>query len=571
MVCHNLSNLYSIKIYLNQYLRKMKTILTIVCITFTLGTVFGQNGKRQEIKSEVSAATLYLTGAELSRKANVKLEKGNNLLVFKGLSPYLNPKSIRISGNVDLSVLSISTKINYLTDKKDLPVISRLKDSLDYLNVAVRLNNDELDAYKAEKQMILANKSIGGQNSGVSISELKQSADFFRDRIMDINKRIAKLDAENEKINKLVKKYNSELKEVNARSSYSESDVLVLLSSEMNQTANVELKYLVANAGWVPGYDIKAIDISKPIDLVYKAKVFNNTAVAWENIDLKLSIADPSLSISKPELNPWYLNYVSSYGVSNNRNVGYAQNMIVQNEDLRLDQEKQLLLSEVNNNQYEELDIPDLNTEFLIKSKYSIPADDKPYVVEIEQHNLNADFEHFAVTKLDKGVFLLAKITGWEDLSLVDGYANVYFKGTYLGESLIRTRNVKDTLDLSLGRDEKVMVTRTKLKDYSSKQLIGGKLKETLTFELVAKNNRKSPVDIEIFDQVPISKNSDIEVKVLETSNAAFNNITGEIKWRYTIQPSESKKMRLSFSIKYPKNQKIEVQQMKKRAVRSKF
>jgi uncharacterized protein (TIGR02231 family) len=441
-----------------------------------------------------------------------------------------------------------------------------LKDSMQIIEDELRLNNDEISAYKIEKEMIVANKSIGGTNTGVSVAELKQSADFFRERIMDINKRIAKLERRNVELNRLSNDYKKELKEVNSRSTYSETDVIVLLSSEIDRSTKINLQYLVANAGWVPGYDIKAIDLTNPISLIYKAKVFNNTAIGWNNINIKLSIADPTLSITKPELKPWYLDYYSSYDYKKNKGLGYMQNMIVQ--DAELERKEKTLESTVTDANYDELDIPDLNTEFEIKSKYSIPADDKPYVVDIEEHTLPATFEHFAVTKMDKEVFLLAKITGWEDLSLVDGYANIYFKGTYLGESLIKTRNVKDTLDLSLGRDEKVLVTRSKLKDYNSKQLIGGKLKETLTFELVAKNNRKSAVNIEIFDQVPISKNSDIEVKVLDISQAEDNAVTGEVKWRYKLQPGESRKMKLSFSIKYPKDQIIEVQQMKQRAVR---
>jgi len=383
---------------------------------------------------------------------------------------------------------------------------------------------------------------------------------------MDINKRIAKLDRRNIKLKTLSSKYKSELKEINSRSSYTETDILVLLSTDIVRSSKINLQYLVANAGWVPGYDIKAADLSKPIELSYKAKVFNNTAIPWENVNLKLSIADPTLSISKPILKPWYLNYYKAYSNRSKKGQGYMQNLYV--EDKKVKAKVGKLESTITTDNYEELDIPDLNTEFEIKSKYSIPADDKPYVVEIEKHTLPAVFEHFAVTKMDKGVFLLAKIIGWEDLSLVDGYANVYFKGTYLGQSLIKTRNVKDTLDLSLGRDDKVLVTRSKLKDYSSKQLIGSKLKETLTFELVAKNNRKTPVEIDIYDQVPISKNSEIEVKVLDVSTAQYNSVTGEVKWRYKLKPGESRKMKLSFSIKYPKNQTVEVQQMKQRAVR---
>lgn len=544
----------------------MKKYLFFIILLLIPVLGISQLETKHVLETKVNAATLYLTGAELSRETQINLKRGNNLLIFKGLSPFVNEKSVRISGDIDLSILSISTKTNYLTKEKELPVIQKLKDSLQIIVEKLRLNSDEISAYKAEKEMIMANKSIGGTNNGVPISELKQSADFFRERLMDINKRIAKLEWKNIKLKSLSQKYRNELKEVNARSSYSEKDVLVLLSSEADRNSKIKLQYLVSNAGWAPGYDIKAIDLNKPINLTYKAKVFNNTTVAWENIDMKLSIADPTLSISKPELKPWYLDYYTSYNNKKGKGLGYMQNMIVQDAELER-RDKGLELT-VKTDNYSELDIPDLNTEFQIKSKYSVPADDKPYVVEIEEHTLPAIFEHFAVTKMDKGVFLLGKIIGWEDLSLVDGYANIYFKGTYLGESLIKTRNVKDTLDLSLGRDEKVMVTRSKLKDYSSKQLIGGKLKETLAFELIAKNNRKTPVNIEIYDQVPISKNSEIEVKVLEISNAQYNPVTGEVKWRYNLQPGESRKMKLSFSIKYPKNQTIEVQQMKQRAVR---
>lgn len=538
-----------------------------LCISLVIAIqLIGQKETKHLVDSRIHSATVYLNGAELIRSSTIPLKKGNNLVVFKGLSPYINSKSIRVSGDIELSVLSISSKINYLTKKADLPVITRLKDSLEIVEDELRLNKDEISAYGIEKEMIVANKSIGGTNNGVSISELKQSADFFRQRMLEINKRIAKLDKRNSELALLLKNYRLELKEVNSSSTYSEADVSILLSSEVDRSSEISLQYIVANAGWVPGYDIKASDLNKPIDLVYKAKVFNNTAVPWENINIKLSIADPTLSISKPDLKPWYLDYYSNYSNRSDKGgLGYMQNAIIANEDLKTKTDIEQFASE---GSYDELDIPDLNTEFEISSKYTIPADDKPYVVEIEQHTLPAIFEHFAVTKLDKGVFLLAKVTGWEDLNLVDGYANIYFKGTYLGESLIKTRNVKDTLDLSLGRDEKVLVTRSKSKDFSSKQLIGGKLKETLTFDFVAKNNRKSAVNIEIFDQIPISKNSEIEVKVLDISQAEYNPVTGEVKWRYNLAPGESKKMALSFSIKYPKNQTIEVQQMKQRAVR---
>lgn len=540
----------------------------IFLLLFPFLTSIAQESTKHVVNSKVEAATVYLSGSELQQSTNLNLKKGNNLITFKGLSPYLDGKSIRVSGDVELSILSISTKVNYLTKKNELPVIQILKDSLALIEKELRLNKDEIDAYTVEKEMIIANKSIGGTNSGVPISELKQSADFFRQRMMEINKNVAKLDRKNVELNLMLTKYASELNEVNARSVYSESEVNILLSSENDIKSNIILQYLVTNAGWAPGYDIKANDLNNPIELIYKAQVFNNTGEPWDNIKIKLSIADPTLSINSPELKPWYLNYYSSNNYSSKgQGIGYVQNMAINNDMIRQESGKNVN-EEQKSGAYDEFDIPDLNTEFEIKSKYNIPSDDKPYVVEIEKYTLPAKFKHLAVTKLDKGVFLLGRVTGWENLNLVDGYANVYFKGTFLGQSLIKTRNVKDTLDLSLGRDEKVLVTRTQLKEYNSKQLIGTKLKETLSFELVAKNNRSNPIDIEILDQIPISSNSDIEVKEIELSQGNFNPVTGEVKWKYHLNPGESRKMVLTFSIKYSKNQEIELQQMKQRAVR---
>ncbi len=542
---------------------KQTLFLLIVGIFCTIATNAQENNVIN-IDSKVNSATVYLSGAELQRIVSIDIKKGNNLLIFKNLSPKLNTKSIRVSSDKELSVLRISSKINYLTKSEELPLIKNLKDSLKQLYFIKQAISDELGAYKTEKELLLKNNSIGGSTNGVPISELKQAADFYRKRMLEINKKMTSLNFELSKINASLQRVRKELAEVNARSSDTKMEVSVLVSSAQNTKVNFTLKYLVSNAGWVPGYEIKAIDLSKPIELSYRAKVFNNTAVAWKNIDIKLSTADPSLNINKPNLNPWYLNYYSVNKSIIQRNEGYMQNIMI--EDAEIDEEEEDFDNE--DVSYTEIDIPELSTEFVISSKYSIPADDKPYLIEINKHTLDASYKHFAVTKLDKGVFLLGRITGWQNLSMVDGYANVYFKGTYLGQSLIKTRNVKDTLDLSLGRDEKVLVTRSKLKKYSSKQLIGSKLKETLAYELVAKNNRNIPVDIEIIDQIPISQNSEIEVKVLETSGAEMNTETGKLKWRFKLAAGQSKKLRLSFSIKYPKDMSVPVQQMKKRAVR---
>ena len=557
---------------------KKQKLFLLLLISLLITSAYSQEIKKQTLKTTINASKIYLTGAELSRNTKVNLKAGRTELTFVNISPKLNTKSIRITTAEEVNLLSISTKINYLTKVEELPRIKQLKDSLLLVSRKIQNFKDETDAYNIEKQMLLANMSIGGQNNGVAITELQQTADFYRTRIMEINKKLSEILFQTSKLSQTTYRLQSELNELNAHSNYSRSEIIILVYTEKAISTDLELKYLVNDAGWSPAYDIKAEDTDKPIEFVYRANVFNNTGIEWKNIDITLSTADWSLNISKPTLKPWYLSY-ATYNFHNNISTGegYTQNKYVQQNDFT-----NAYQENIDNNYYQdvtggvseddvnlvEVTIPELSAEFTIDKKYTIPSDDKPYLVDVSEHELPATYKHYAITKLDKYVFLLARITGWEDLNLVDGPANIYYAGTYLGQSFIQTRNVKDTLDLSLGRDSKVLVTRTKLKDYSSTQFIGTKRKETLTYELVAKNNRKTEIDIEIIDQIPISQSDEIEVKILEISDAVYIEETGKLKWHFKLKPGEIKKIKLSFSIKYPKNKKIQIKQQKSRQVR---
>ncbi len=536
------------------------------------GQVQSQNIPEKKVSTEISSATIYLSGAEIIRNKSITLAKGKTQIIFEGLSPKINPKSIRITTDKTIDLLGISNKINYLAKEEHGPEIKRLNDSLEIVKNELQTIADKTDAFSTEKQLLLKNISLGGTNNGVNITELKQASDFYRLKITEINSKISQLNQQKEKLNLGYQRIVSQLNEMNSNAGYTRSEISILVSCDAPVTGNFELKYLVDGAGWSPAYDIKAFDINEPVTLEYRAKVYNNTDINWKDLKIKLSTADPNLSVTKPILNPWYLRY-QTYNYNSNMfkgKEGYIQNQISDERNLSVQQEAFSELNEVivTSGDFSETTVPELSAEFEITKSYSIPSDDKPYLVDISEHQLPANYQHFAVTKLDRDVFLIAQITGWQDLNLIEGPANVYYSGTYLGQSFINTRNVKDTLDLSLGRDSKVIVTRTKLKEFSSSQFVGTKKKETMTYQLTAKNNRKSDVTIEILDQLPISQTDEIEVKAIELSGAEQNLSTGELKWKYTLKPGESKTIKLSYYIKYPENKQLEIEQRKSKQVR---
>ena len=108
-----------------------------------------------------------------------------------------------------------------------------------------------------------------------------------------------------------------------------------------------------------------------------------------------------------------------------------------------------------------------------------------------------------------------------------------------------------------MGRDKRVVIKREKLKDFSSVKFLGSNKKQIFTYEITVKNNKKDEVDMLLKDQYPVSQNKEVEVELLESNNAAVNDETGVITWKLKLAPGEVKKVRLSYSVKYPKDKTL--------------
>jgi uncharacterized protein (TIGR02231 family) len=554
--------------------------------------------QEQSFKVPVQAVTVYLTGAQITHSKQVQLKAGRNLITFTGLSSKLISKSVQATVTGEVSLFSVSDKMNYLSLQQETPRVKQLKDSLKLLGEEVSLAQYEQEAFETEKKLLVQNEMLSGKDKGVTTAELKLAADFYRVRIRDINSELYKYDKKLKTMEEITRRLNEQIVALNGTRSVPTSEVSVLVSAPVAMTTMLEVKYIVSGAGWAPSYDLIAEEINKPIQLKYRAKVFNNTDVDWTDVKMKISSADPTQSASKPQLDSWYVNFNTGNGYSNNAS-SYQNIQSQSNSNLDLDQvalssnkEPRALGYSVSEGSaeisasmekaksaqkaekpvvtYEQIQVSELSAEFDIKNPYTVPSDSKPYIVEVTTYTLPATYKYYSVPKVNRDAFMLARITGWEDLDLVEGPANVYFGGTFVGQSYIYTRSVDDTLDLSLGRDSKIVVTRTKQKDFSNDKVIGNNRKVTYAYEMVIKNNRKAPVTINLEDQLPVSQNNDITVDAVELSKAQQDVLTGKLSWTYTILPGEQQKIQLTYSIKYPRNKTISLQKTKMRA-RAKF
>jgi uncharacterized protein (TIGR02231 family) len=189
-----------------------------------------------------------------------------------------------------------------------------------------------------------------------------------------------------------------------------------------------------------------------------------------------------------------------------------------------------------------------------------VPSDGKQYAVEISQYNIDATYQYYVAPKLSTDVFLTAQLTNWNKYSFLSGEANLFFEGTYIGKSLINTDATTDTLNLSLGTDKNIIVTRTLEKGLALRQSLGSNQKETRNWLIDVKNRKTQSVNLLVEDQVPVSQNKDIEVEAQETSGAKPDATTGKVSWNFMLNSLDEKKVKLKYQVKYPKNQSVIVQ-----------
>lgn len=511
-----------------------------------------QTNKPITAETRIDQVTVYLSGGEVRASTEVDVPAGLNTLTLTGLSWNAYPKSIQITikgatgsgAGAGFTILSIDPTEDVIKAERAEPRIGRLRDSLDLLNAHVLEINDRIGASQAAKDMLARNYDIGGTGAVLTAEALAKTADFFRERTLKLNREISLAAKEKAGLEVEQHRVKTILEQLENLDDTQRRKVIVNLHAAIAQRARIDLRYLVSNTGWSPTYDLVAKDNAQPITLRYKAQVYNNTGIDWKKMKLLLSTADPSLGASSPELSRWELGGRSDGEQDGYKGKGQWQSAQIQNISGIADPTQR----------YETVSVSEVTAEFKLSRAYDIPSDARPYMVEVAEHELPADYSYVAIPKLDKDAFLLARVAGWEDLDLVDGPANVYYRDSYVGESNVRTSTTADTLDLSLGRDNNMQIKRIEIEDKAGRRLIGSERKQTMTYEITLKNNSAATMRLELRDQIPVSMNEQIKVEVLELSGGLLDPVEGTVRWPVELAAGASTKVLLSFTIRHPKN-----------------
>jgi hypothetical protein len=655
-----------------------------IIASILLGCSYLSVNAQKEITSiaPIKKVTVFFTGAQVQHESKIDLQMGRQDIVFQKLTDYIDPNTVQVKAQGDVTILSVRTRKNFEDLKISNDQIHALNAKKDLLYKKDQALRDEYVILEMDKNLLLQNRDLKGQDQGLKITELKEAYLFMHTKLTEVITRETAIYAELEDLQKKMNQIEQEIISQRSKPVINYSEVVVEVDVNKSCTAGFQFNYISPNATWKPYYDMRSDGIGKPVRLEAKANVSQTTGIEWKNVDLVLSTNDPYENAQEPTLQPWiiyYNNYPqqktqttrnlpqvayageklrgevidASTGealpfarveFANNPNiaavtdfdgkfemtipkgenyvnasfVGYnsAQLQITSTYLKFFLEPQQLELEEVQirGSRSEDADYyidgiqvqseantitrydiarmpartadgvarsvggvnmgrkrkmefknetagykanavattitkKDLRVEYAIQSKMSIPSDGMDHRVSIATHELQASYEYHVVPKIDPSVYLSAQVVGWEKLNLLSGESNIYFDGTFMGKSFLDVNSTKDTLSFSFGKDSKISVERTRLKEKSKIKTIGSRQKFDVTWEIKIKNNGGAMIPLIVKDQFPMSNQEDIKVKQGELVDGKVDDKTGIITWSFLKGISGSQTITFDYSV----------------------
>ncbi|TMI61828.1 MAG: DUF4139 domain-containing protein [Bacteroidetes bacterium] len=545
------------------------------------------NGDTTRTDAEISNATVYFGyGAELTHQSKVKLNNNTKIIVINRLGTNIDLNSLQISVPEDVALLS--HRFGLFTPPAPVwvkpPVAVLMEDSIESIREEIgkveSLIGIEAEVLQKTGTLIESAMTNNG-NKQILSAEVLKLVDYYNAKIEKTKTNIYNHQQTKGKLTKKaeeIRKRIAALQPVNVIREKSYGQLFLQVFTKRTGEIPVSISYYTRNAGWVPVYDIRVNSKTNKVKLIYKASLTQTSGVDWKKAKLTLSTGTPNFGVTAPVLSPWFLQlYVPElYKDLQGRAAGInAQRNTIQsmNDDNAMKEEvmttapgekkifKELGYSQTIDpstmNAYTTLNEGQLNTNYEIELPYDIESDGKMNSIAIKEEEIVCTLKNYAVPRMDKETYLMAEVADWQNLDLLPGDANIIMDDTYIGKSLIDPNTIADTLNLSLGRDKRVVVKRSLVKELSSLKTSGSTTKQSFTYELVIKNNKQTDINLLLKDQFPMSTIKEVEVNLEDSGDAIVNSETGVITWKLNLKPGESKKVRFTYSVKYPKDKKI--------------
>lgn len=546
---------------------KRFTLLLAACLALAAGL------RANAIDSRITAVTVYSDRAVVTRTADTKLSAGINELTFNALPANLLDQSLQVSGSgsTAVTILDVTAKQTFLPETPD-PRRKDLEDQIKALREKDRSLADRASVLRTQSDLIgrlqtsAVSLGTGEKSERPNLDEVRNVLAYGQQQLLELAVALQDLDTQRDALQAKITALQNQLNELRPSNRRSVKTVVVRVQSETAGAFNLALNYTVGGASWTPGYDARVASNDNKLQLGYFGNVRQNTGEDWTNVALTLSTARPSLGGSAPELGVWNLDVwqprnrdqqdvvqLTPFEARSEKDYGYLKANPAAATRIGMEIQKATIAQAT-------VDTAATSATFKIAVPATIASDNSVQKVPVTTVELNAALSYATTPKVHAAAFLNAKVFNNSDYPLLAGAMNVFLDGTFVATSHLTTTMPGEKFDLALGADEGIAIEHKRVKKFTEETGVFSK-DHRITYEylITVQNNKRSTARVIVTDQVPVSRNEKIVVKVLAPPEKDVKpDAEGLLKWTLDLKPGEKRELTVKFTVEHPSDVQVD-------------
>ncbi|MFN6536849.1 MAG: mucoidy inhibitor MuiA family protein [Nostoc sp. EkiNYC01] len=523
---------------------------------------------RKTVPSEVVAVTVYADRALVTRRGVVSLTGIEQELVITPVPMTLETESVRVSGTgtVGVRLLGVSSDRIYTTE----PVAERvahLTRQIEQLEAEKRHLQAQIDALALQSSFIEGlrekteepfSQSLSRKN--LSLSEILDFLNFLGSQYSEYAIASGECFAQQQELDKQLQALHASLQKIQTPHPQESLSLVVAVEVSGEGEFELEVSYLVNRASWTPLYDLRFSTTSDIVHLSYLAEITQSSGEDWIGASLTLSTAKPGLGTLPPKVEPWYIDTLRPQIRRERRARFAAQPPLLpsiaapagegnwQEED-EVAQDSLIAAEIVTAEVSKEGSV----VTFKLNGGGNIPSDGAPHKTTIFNDDYPCNFDYVAMPRLVSFAYLQANVKNSPNgATLLPGKANIFRNNVFIGATRLDNIAPGQEFKLNLGIDEGLKIERDLVERLVDKRLISNQRRITYSYRLIITNLLDKQANLKVTEQLPVSRNEQIKVRLIRTNPQIQLGEMGILEWELTFAPQERREIYYQFNVEHP-------------------
>lgn len=524
-----------------------------------------------ELTTRIEEVTVYADRALITRVGKLRIEAGTHQVRITGLPVALVQDSVRVSGSsTGRAVLHGFDYKTVYTGGPSTERVAHLEQMAVALGDRERTINDAHAVHATQLTTLrqTAEKASGGlvhqlSEGRAKLSEWEATLAFLEERqkaeaatLLGLEQQLREVASEKARI---------EAELWTARGMRATASGVVTVTVEAPEAAEVTLSldYVVPGASWTPAYDARLSTAGDRLEWRYFGMVTQTTGEHWEDVNLRLSTAQPAEGSRPPVVADWFLSAyhpprpepvlrrreMAAPGGGGDELEGAFEMASMPPPAPMAAAPKMAMEATVAVVRHEGTSVT-----LSVAKPLTVPSHGEPHQAPIGQADFPVTQRYTVVPKQALNAFLEVEITHDGPWPLIPGPVKAYVGQDYVGTTPL----TEDVLTgarfwLPMGTDRAIQVKRQRLKKSQGEAgMIQKQKTHDYQYEITLTSYKPAPVKVRLVEPVPRGTQDDIKVKLGTLTPAPRQDEPGKLIWDLELKPQEAVNVRWDYRVEYP-------------------